>query len=296
MNLSKFRFIPAFLLLGVIQAPAQETDSLLMELNLAYLDAVELRSDPHEIIPILEKMLMLDATRHNHWFNLGMENIRIHNYREAIYAFNRGLVNYPTEIHPALVRIYVNLSFCHNKLEQFQKEKELLLHASKLFPDNSSLLGRQVINAHSRIRYHEADRYLVELNLLLRQEGLNEAEIAFHLGKLYMTTDYLVAEGYLRTAYRYMPDNPEVKGALAWVLIQNSLRINEGMELMQEALLREPKNPTFNHKIGYGYFRKGDLETALDKLYYARELYSEYNFELDEHIGMVKDAMAALEE
>ena len=266
-----------------------------MELNLAYLSAVEENSSPHEIIPILNRILVLDTGQYNQWFNRGMEYIRIHDYDRAIDDLNRGLRDYPSREHPALAQIYVNLSFCYNKQEKFHREKELLLHASSIFPEHTRLLGRQVICAHSRVRYHEADNFRERLLLRLRQDGLNEAEIAYHMGKLYLTTDYLVAEDYFRSAYQYMPDDPQVQASLAWVLIQNSLRIDEGMQLMYKALEKDPDNSTCLHQLGYGYYVKGELETSLAKLYRARVLHSEYNFELDEHIQMVEEAIEAEE-
>jgi tetratricopeptide (TPR) repeat protein len=274
----------------------KQRDSILTELNLQFLNAVNERRSPFEVIPIIEEILVLDPDQHNHWFNLGIENIKIHEYHRAIDALNKGIELYPDEDNSTLCQIYISLSFCYNKIEKHQKEKEILDHANNLFPDNPGIIGRQIICAHSRLLFHEAEENLHQLTMILREQGLNEAEIAFHLGRLYLNTDYIVAEKYFRVAYHYDPEDVKKQGALAWVLIQNALRINEGMSLMEDALELDPDNAIFIHQLGYGYFVKGEYETALDKLYTARDLYAEFSFELNHDIEMVQDALAKLEQ
>ena len=58
----------------------QQRDSLLFNLNLEYLNGVNDRKTPFELISIIEEILEIDPEQYNHWFNLGIENIRIHKY------------------------------------------------------------------------------------------------------------------------------------------------------------------------------------------------------------------------
>lgn len=271
----------------------QQRDSMLMELNLRYLNGVNEHSTPFQLIAIVKEILELDPAQYNHWFNLGREYIKVHQYYLAIDALNQALELYPPVEQSSLIQVYISLSFCYNKIEKHQKEKEILDIAAKINPDHRGIIGRYVICAHSRMLFHEAENHTARLILVLRNEGMNEAEIAYYLGRLYMNTDILVAEEHFRVAYRYDPDDIEKQGALAWVLIQNALRINEGMTLMEKAIEADPLNAIFLHQQGYGFFRKGEYESALNNLYTARELYQEYSFELDNHIRMVEDAIAS---
>ena len=273
--------------------PRQQLDSMLMELNLKYLNGVNDHFTPYQLIAIIEDLLELDPGQYNHWFNLGLEHIKIHKYYLAIDALNKAIELYPKQERSALIQAYISLSFCYNKIEKHQKEKEILDLAAAINPDHPGIIGRYVICAHSRMLFHEAEDHLLRLTLVLRKEGLNEAEIAYHIGKLYMNTDILVAEKYLRVACRYDPDNVEKRGALAWVLIQNALRLNEGMSLMGEALKEDPVNPVFIHQQGYGFYRKGEYDRALANLYSAKKLYQKFSYELDEHIRMVEEAIVS---
>ncbi len=182
----------------------QQRDSMLFKLNLQYLNGVNDSETPFELISIIEEILELDPTLHNHWFNLDLENIKIKEYDRALEALTAGL-------------------------------------------------------------------------------------------ELYLNTDYLVAENYFRVAYQYDPDNIEKLGALAWVLIQNALKIDEGMILIDQAIEADPTNAIFLHQQGYGYYMKGNYEDALFNLYNARDLYRQYSFELNSHIEMVEQAIARTE-
>jgi tetratricopeptide (TPR) repeat protein len=270
-------------------------DSILTQLNLDYLNGVNNHHTPFELIPIIEEILVLDPLHYTHWFNLGLENMKIHKYNLAIIALERGLALYPASEKRSLVQVYASLSFCYNKVLKHQKEKEILDTASRYYPDHPGITGRYAICAHSRMRYHEAEAHLQDLTIILRKEGYNESDIAFYIGKLYLNNDYLEAEKYFRVALQYDPQNVEKQGALAWVLIRNALKINEGMDLIEQAIAADPDNPTLLHQQGYGFYVKGRYQEALFNLYRARDLYIEYNYDLFGHIRLVEDAIARSE-
>jgi tetratricopeptide (TPR) repeat protein len=271
----------------------QQRDSMLMELNLRYLNGVNDHYTPYQLISIIEDLLELDPGQYNYWFNMGLEYIKIHKYYLAIDALNKAIELYPNREQSALIQAYISLSFCYNKIEKHQKEKEILDLAAAINPEHPGIIGRYVICAYSRMLFPEAEDHLHHLTLVLRKEGFNEAEIAYYIGRLYLNTDILVAEQYFRVACRYDPGDVEKRGALAWVLIQNALRLNEGMSLMEETLKEDPKNPVYIHQQGYGFYRKGDYDKALANLYNAKKLYQEYSYELDEHIRMVEEAIVS---
>lgn len=273
----------------------EQRDSMLFNLNMQYLNGVNDNGTPFELISLIEEILELDPTLHNQWFNLGLENIKIKEYDRALEALTKGLELYPTYDNPSLAQIYISISFCYHETGRYQQEIAILDSSAQIFPDHPGILGRYVISYHDRVRYTEADHYVTQLVRILRSEGLNESDIAFYLGKLYMNSDYLTAEKHLRIAYQYDQENIEKLGALAWVLIQNALKIDEGMAMIKQAIKADPTNAVFLHQQGYGYYMKGNLEDALFNLYNARDLYQLYSFELLSHIEMVEQAIASLE-
>lgn len=273
----------------------QQRDSMVFNLNLEYLNGVNDHKTPFELISIIEEILEIDPDQYNHWFNLGIENIKIHEYDPAIEALNRGLKLCPTGDNPTLVQIYISLSFCYHKTEKHQKEREILDFVSKIYPDHPGIIGRYAVCAHSRMRYIEAESHQKQLVSILRSKHENESDISFYLGWLFLNTDYLEAEKHFRIALQYDPDNIEKRAALAWVLIRNALKIEEGMALIAQAIKADPNNAIYIHQQGYGFYVMGSYEDAISNLYNARELYQQYSFELHNHIRMVEESIASLE-
>lgn len=274
----------------------EQRDSMLFSLNLKYLNGVNEHQSPYALIPIIKHMLDLDPAQYNHWFNLGMEYIKIKEFYLAADALNQGLELYPSEQMATLEQIYISLSFCYHKTERHQKELEILDMLSEYHPHGPTILGRYLICSHYRMRFTEEEEYRTQLVSVLRDKRVNESDIAYYLGSLYLNEDYLEAEKYFTIAYHYDPENVEKMGALAWVLIMNALRIDEGMALMEKAIREDPENPVYIHQLGYGYYVKGKYEDALENLYLARELYQVYSYELDSHIRLVEEAIALLED
>ncbi len=274
----------------------QQRDSILFSLNLEYLNGVNEHRTPFELIPIIEEILSIDPGQYNQWFNLGMEYIKIKEFYRAADAFNQGLEIYPSDQMATLEQIYLSLSFCYHKTERHQKELEILDMLAEYHPHGPAILGRYMICAHYRMRFTEEVEYRDQLVSVLRDKRENESDIAYYLGRLYLNEDYLEAEKFFTIAYHYDPENIEKMGALAWVLIMNALRINEGMALMRKAIEADPENPVYIHQLGYAYYIKGKYEDALENLYSAKDLYQEYSFELDNHIRLVEEAIALLED
>jgi len=81
----------------------QQRDSMIFQLNLQYLNSVNEHGTPYEIISIIEEILELDPSFHNHWFNLGLENIKIKEYNRALEALTQGLELYPDKDNSTLV-------------------------------------------------------------------------------------------------------------------------------------------------------------------------------------------------
>jgi len=300
-----FFSIPATLLSSVnrtgIKGPVvdsilqQQRDSMLYRLNLEYLNGVNDNRTPYELITIIEEILNIDPALYNQWFNLGIENIKIHEYYRAIDALNQGLDLYPSKQNPSLVQIYISLSFCYHQIHKHQNEREILDFISQINPDHPGIIGRYIICYHSRLRYSDAEYYQKQLISILQTRHVNESDVAFYLGRLYLNTDFLEAEKHFRIAFQYDPNNVEKLGALAWALIRNALKIDEGMALIEHAIEADPNNAIFIHQQGYGFYIKGNYEDALFNLYNARELYEQYSYELNNHIQMVVEAIADLE-
>ena len=81
-------------------------------------------------------------------------------------------------------------------------------------------------------------------------------------------------------------------GNLAWFLIDNDLNVDEGMDLVNKALEIITENWYNLDTKGWGLYKQGRYEEALDVLKYAWELRPLYDHEGYWHIQEVEQAIA----
>ena len=81
---------------------------------------------------------------------------------------------------------------------------------------------------------------------------------------------------------------------LAWFLIDNDRNINEGLDLIDNALKLEPDNYIYLDTKGWGLFKQGKYQEALEFLDKSWALKPVYNHEVYLHLEAVKKAVASL--
>ena len=85
------------------------------------------------------------------------------------------------------------------------------------------------------------------------------------MGNIYYDAEILdQAEKYYRQALKLEHNNPNFLGSLALLLIDHDINVDEGMELLQRALEINPNNGGYIHIQGWGYYKQGKYEKALD--------------------------------
>ncbi|EDY86957.1 hypothetical protein GP5015_186 [gamma proteobacterium HTCC5015] len=131
---------------------------------------------------------------------------------------------------------------------QFERAYSVLQSALEKEPDNFDL-----IYAHSLVaeKVGEIDRAIKDLRHLLELE----------------------------------PDNPNLKNALGYTLVNRQRDLEEGEALIREAYALKPHNPAVMDSMGWLHFRKGELETALEFLQRAYD--TDRDPEIAAHLGEV---------
>jgi Tfp pilus assembly protein PilF len=74
------------------------------------------------------------------------------------------------------------------------------------------------------------------------------------------------AEEYYRSALSLQPENPNIMNFLAWLLIDKEININEGLELIDKALELSPDDWYILDTKGWGLYKQGKYQEALDFL------------------------------
>jgi len=93
-----------------------------------------------------------------------------------------------------------------------------------------------------------------------------------------------------RQAIRINPDDFRAYNNLAWILIDKDIDVNKGLKLALKANELHPNNGIIMDTIGWGFYKKGRYNLAVQWLYKAVEL-SPRNWEWQEHLDLAKSEL-----
>ena len=222
----------------------------------------------YERIKYCKKFLKIDD-QSPHWnFFLGMNYRNIYQFENAISEIEKALEIYQKwGIRPQWALDYTNLGFAYHKTGQYNKECELYKKAEQDFPDNSSIIGFQAVLSLTKKDTTSANQYIEKFKSLLTENSTSEADIAANLAWMYWYADIPVKEEkYLRQALTIEPANPERMNNLAWFLIDKDRNVKEGMTLVAKALELNPDYYDYLHTEGWGLFKQGNYNKAVEIL------------------------------
>ena len=98
----------------------------------------------------------------------------------------------------------------------------------------------------------------------IRQRFGDEFAFALRSGQIHVGTgNYRKAAEALRKALKIEPDNVEVLGRLASVLLKLK-EVEEAKQLLEKAAARDPKNADIQYKLGIAMLEKGEYPAAID--------------------------------
>ncbi len=97
------------------------------------------------------------------------------------------------------------------------------------------------------------------------------------------------AQNVLEQAYRENPDNAEVANSLGYFLAEKGRDLERAEQLVRQALRAEPGNGAYLDSLGWIFYRRGELEQALDYLIQAVNVLPEDPVIL-EHLGLALKA------
>jgi tetratricopeptide (TPR) repeat protein len=223
---------------------------------------------PYEGIKYLRQILEIDDQSAGTYANLGWVYNELLQYDKAIPEFEKSLELYKKwDSKPFLVWNYTSLGIAYHKTNQLGKEKRLYKQAEKDFPADPDLISRQAILSLAEGDTVVANRYIGKYISVSKENSSSEAIIISDLGNLYSDAGLLDrAEEYYRQALSLEADNPLVLNRLAWFLIDKDRNINEGIELVDKALEINPDEFYFADTKGWGLYKLGRYNEALELL------------------------------
>ena len=97
------------------------------------------------------------------------------------------------------------------------------------------------------------------------------------------------AEESYRKSLELEPENPSYINNLAWLLINHDINIDEGLKLIDRALLVNRMILTSSIQRAGDYTNKGSTEQALEILKKAWDLLPEYDHDIFLHVQEVEN-------
>jgi tetratricopeptide (TPR) repeat protein len=221
---------------------------------------------PFEEIRYGKQILGYDDQSPGAYCTLGdLYNI-VHQYDDAINAFRTGFDIYKKwESKPVWFAFYTWFGIAYHKTGQYEEEEKLYINAERDFPDNQGIIYRQAILALTLGKTDAADKYIERYKFLQKESSATDASIATNLAVIYSEAGVLdKAEEYYRKALLYPPFDGQTgrKQNLAYFLIDKEQNIDEGMQMVEEALKMRTNIFLLDCK-GWGLYKKGKYKEAL---------------------------------
>ena len=252
---------------------------------------------PNEEIKYLKQILEIDELNTTYWYLLGLAYYqKLYNYEEAAIACEKALgIHEKWGTNFRNIWIYSVLGNSYHKVNEHKREKEVYELGLSIFPDHPFIIRRQAICALSQGDTEKADDFLSQYNFIRKNRSLwPESRILSGVGNIY-TEAYLFdeAEFCYRQALELDPRNPSRMNGLAWFLISKEINVNEGVDLIQNALELQPDNWYYLDTKGWGLYKQGRVEEALKVLTDAWELRPRYDQGGYERIEEVKKVLSS---
>jgi len=119
----------------------------------------------------------------------------------------------------------------------------------------------------------------------------SESDFEYGMGNLYLLAeDSIEAEKHYRNAYNLDSTNGYYMSRLANVLINAEININEGIDLVEKGLIKNPENEWALWLKGRYLYKQGNFEEALVFLRKAEEKWT--GFYKDLHKDVLEDEQA----
>jgi len=250
---------------------------------------------PQEQIMYCKQVLEFDDQDAGIYYILGYGYRDLNQFDKVIPTLERHLDIYDKwDSKPVWVFSYTILGEAYHNMGMFRKEEKLYKKAELDFPDNQFILQRQIPLALTMGDTVAENQYIEKYISVRKAKSHPEANIITGVGLGYYEAGiFNKAEEYYRKALAMEPDSPGRMNRLAFLLIDKERNIDEGMKLVNKALELSPDNSEFLDCKGWGLYKKGNFNEALEILEKNwKSIQPRYNHIFYLHLEAAKKAAA----
>ncbi|NJO25029.1 MAG: tetratricopeptide repeat protein [Bacteroidia bacterium] len=146
-------------------------------------------------------------------------------------ALIKGLINQESAVPSAYYDDFVNYLFISSLYTQAKSQKKL----------------SKPLKKHLALPKSDERKQLANLSLATAQ---------------HQSGNHQLAESTLRTILKQTPTNPIALNNLGYFLLERNERIDEAVDLIEQALKIDPTNSSYLDSLGWGYYKLGKLPEA----------------------------------
>ena len=248
-------------------------------------------------VKYLKQLLEIDDQQPSVYFTLGQSYLLSGDSKKAIPEFEKSLEIYKKwSVKPAYALNYTYLGFAYIDTKEFIKAEKIYKRAEEDFPDDQNISEGEFRLSLALKDTVSANNYLKKFIIIEKKNSLSEYDIAINVAYAYEVSDYHVqAKKYIQKALALPPDYPGMNqtNELAWILIDNDLNIQVGLDLVAQALKLNPDNYAYLDTKGWGLYKVGKYNEALNVLQKADSLKPNSDPTVFIHIQEVEKALAS---
>jgi tetratricopeptide (TPR) repeat protein len=282
----------------VVTQTYQKKDQLPLQekLKLEHLHAYFFET-PAEEAKYARQLVDLDRMNPFHWHILAVAHYKVNEFEEAIQAWETLFdlhEKWETEWQSPFA--YFFLADAYFQLQEYKKEDKILQAGYRLFPTNGYIQTHRLILALAQedsLRLSE----IMEDYLDFRHNVTHcpEALITNDMGYIYSQVDqWDEAEKQYRLAIEQAPKNIQFQFNLAKFLIDKEINVDEGLAIVDRILELNPGHWAVVSYKGWGLYKKGELEEALELLRTGWEKKPIYNHLYYLHLQEAEKAAASV--
>jgi len=267
-------------------------DKLMLEHLYAYFFETPLEEQLY-----MKQLVELDNMNPMYWHMLAVSYYKVNEFEEAIAAWERLFdlnEKWGTEWPNPFA--YFLMADALIQMQEYETGEELIKEAYRLFPTNGYILTNRVILALVRNDTARIDGILEEyLDYRHNITNCPEALISNDFGYIYTQAGKLdEAEKQYRLAITQAPNNRQFYFNLAKFLIDEEIQVDEGLEIVEQLLEGAPGQWALTSYMGWGLYKKGNLDEALELMRYGWENRPIYNHLYYQHLQEAEAAAASV--
>jgi tetratricopeptide (TPR) repeat protein len=232
------------------------------------------------------------------WLDLGVTYFDfLHQYENAVAAFEKVIEINPERIDDwKLLLFWDDFIIALHKTGKHEREREISEIGIKVLPDNSNwFFYRMAVCTLSQGNTKEVNEILVKYRAKHKELNTSPDILELNFGQMYEEAGIMdQAEIHNRKACELNPQSVNDILVLARFLINNEIKVNEGMELIQKVIEKNPDDEFVIQLKGWGLYKQGKYKEALQLLEQMWERSKGFNFDLYAHLEATKKAVAGL--